>query len=149
MSMTLRTLCSGLVALTLFGTAHAGSNAAPAAQPKFILPDHDYQSPLRLGIFGSLISHRGILVHRVPYGSLGSRIGLERGDLIVRANGVRIRHEADYFEGLARTGRYLDLLVRDARGRGYIPVRYDMYRPAPWQPRPYVAPTDPYIAPTS
>jgi S1-C subfamily serine protease len=113
-----------------------------AVEPRFILPGDDPSPTLRLGFHGHVVPGYGMAVDRVPYGSLASRIGLERGDVITRVNGWRIRSEADYFAAMRRTGRFLRLVVQDVRGRGSVPVTFDVYEHDPWEPRPYLAPEE-------
>ena len=63
-----------------------------------------------------------MVVDSIPWGTPASRTGLEPGDVIVRVNGRWIRSDHDYFQALRYSGAVCNLLVRDVRGRGLIPV---------------------------
>ena len=75
-----------------------------------------------LGFVGRMQYGYGMEVQRVNWNSLAQRMGLERGDVIVRINGQQIRTTQDYYSALRWSGGRLTVVVDDCWGRGYITV---------------------------
>ena len=123
--LTVAVAFAGICALGL-SNAEAG---VPTFGPRLVLPVDGHVHPkLRLGFHGHVDFGEGMHVDHVLRFSHASRIGLERGDLILQVNGRRIVSEHDYHQGLAKTGRYLRLLVHDVHGRGDAFITYDVHR---------------------
>ncbi len=84
-------------------------------------PPVTYPTPYvpRLGIMGHMQYGYGMVVDSVNYGSLARRIGLERGDVIVRINNHPINNDHSYNQALIKAvqyqGGFVDLLVIDVR----------------------------------
>ena len=64
----------------------------------------------------------------VNYGSPAQRAGLEYGDIIMNANGIRITCQADSIQALSNAAAYsngvVNLYVKNVRG---CPIRGDQY----------------------
>lgn len=73
----------------------------------------------RLGIMGHFRAGRGMVVNSVNPKTFAARIGLERGDVIVRINDRQINSERVYDESLWTAVRfldgYVDLVILDGR----------------------------------
>lgn len=132
MTQGLGFLTIAVLAVTQTGSALAGPIAPLHTSP----PSHNHpQTRLRpvfppavtnpgpfvprLGILGHIHYGRGMVVDSVNYGSLASRMGLERGDVIVRINNQPINTDQNYNQALVRAQRFqdgfVDVVVVDVR----------------------------------
>ncbi len=78
----------------------------------------------KLGFYGHIQYGWGLMVDRVYGGTEASRIGLERGDIIVSVNGRQIRNWNDYNTALFYSGGFGQMVVRDCRTGRLIPTRF-------------------------
>lgn len=73
----------------------------------------------RLGFMGHVQYGFGMVVDSVSYGTFASRVGLERGDVIVRINNRKINSDHSYNDAVMDAVRFqrgfVDLLVIDVR----------------------------------
>ncbi len=92
----------------------------------YITPDCPHSTP-KLGFYGYIVPHRGMVITRVMPGSEAARIGLERGDVILSINGQQLCHNGDYERALRRSSGHLDLRVRDVRGTGVHLLHAHLY----------------------
>lgn len=80
-----------------------------------------YPTPVipRLGFNGHVHYGYGMVVDSVNYGSFASRMGLERGDTIIRINNLPILHDGSYNRAVRNAVQhrdgFLDLVVVDVR----------------------------------
>lgn len=82
-----------------------------------------YPTPMpvtpRLGFMGHVQYGFGMVVDSVNYGSFASRMGLERGDTIIRINNLSIRNDGSYnravLDAVQHHNGFLDLVVVDVR----------------------------------
>ncbi len=121
----------GLLTVALVSLVQAGSAVAGPVIPLHSHPQTRlrpiYHPPLphpapyvpRLGIMGHVQYGYGMVVDSVNYGSLANRMGLERGDVIVRINNHPINNDYNYNQALLKAeqfhGGFVDLLVIDVR----------------------------------
>ena len=73
-----------------------------------------------LGFSGHIEYGWGMMVDRVRRGSPADRMGLERGDVVVRINDQRIRSYDDYYTALRSAEERVRVQIDDVRGRGLI-----------------------------
>ena len=82
----------------------------------------------KLGLTGQIVYGLGMKVLTVNYGSPAQRAGLEYGDIIMKANGIRITCQADLIQALSNAAAYsngvVNLYVKNVRG---CPIRGDQY----------------------
>ena len=80
----------------------------------------------KLGFTGQIVYGLGMKVLTVNYGSPAQRAGLEYGDIIMTANGIRITCQADLSRALRQAAAYsngaVNLYVKNVRG---CPIRGD------------------------
>lgn len=101
-----------------------------SAHDHYIAPGHSHGTP-KLGFYGYIVPHRGMVITRVMPGTEASRIGLERGDVILSINGQQLCHDGDYERALRRSHGHLDLRVRDVRGTGVHLLHAHLYSSGP------------------
>ncbi|MDB5336250.1 MAG: hypothetical protein JWN70_1869 [Planctomycetaceae bacterium] len=117
MNTQIRSKVWGLVAVTLVSLASAGSAfAGPMMpmQPRLRPIDPPIVNPgtPRLGIMGHLQYNWGMVVDSVNPGSTADRMGLERGDKIVRINDRQINSDRSYQESLWSAVRFQNGFVK-------------------------------------
>lgn len=153
MKTQLRTLGLGLVVATVAtlaatSSAHAFPGQAPQAQPSVTPPVIKVAPPSattkvpRLGIMGHVDRGWGMVVDSVVRGTPASRIGLERGDVILRINGQEISSDWAYRKALMRAAEFdngqLRLQIADVRtGRRVFRVGSLHGNPGVIRPRPF------------
>lgn len=146
----LRTIGLGLLAVTVVSTiATTNAVAGPVIQlrpqvriqpyspPRLqpLVPQHVVTpAPVvpRLGFMGHINYGYGMVVDQVSWGTFASRLGLERGDVIVRINNHSIDDDHDYNRAVRNAVQFqsgfIDMLVVDVRSgqtrhrAGYLPV---------------------------
>jgi hypothetical protein len=79
----------------------------------YLLPDDCGESTALLGFYGHMEYGAGMMVDRVLRGTPAWRLGLERGDLIVRINGRSFRTERDFARLLRAGGHRVRLHIED------------------------------------
>ena len=126
-------LTAGLVAvlgLTVVGTAqaqHGRPSLGPTlhynppsqylhVQPPVIATPQLIDCSPQLGFLGRM-SRQGLLVTRVTPGTEAHSIGLVPGDIILRADRIRLTCEHDWQQALQRAGRTMNLQVQRSSGR--------------------------------
>lgn len=118
-NMTCGLMAVGMVALMGAGSAVAGPVLPLAPRLRPIAPHPVNPFTPRLGIMGHIQYGRGMVVDSVNHGTVAARLGLERGDMIVRINDRQINNDRGYQEALWSAARYLDgyvdLVVVDVR----------------------------------
>ena len=106
----------GLVAVTVVSLAGVGSAIAgpmpfqPRLRPS-VPPAVNHSTTPRLGIMGHL-NRWGMVVDSVNPGSTADRMGLERGDKIVRINDRDINSDRSYQESLWSAVRFQNGFVK-------------------------------------
>lgn len=96
------------------------SQPQPRLRPHFPPPVvHPIPVTPRLGIMGHIEYGYGMVVDSVNYGTVANRMGLERGDVIVRINNRQINSDSSYQQALFQAhqtqGGFVDLVVIDVR----------------------------------
>lgn len=84
----------------------------PYLRPQF--PQQPGYGRVSLGFYGDFHEGHGMHVNSVVPGSIAQRLGLERGDVIVRINNQNLTCEHDYFNALQNTS-HVRLLVQNVR----------------------------------
>ena len=129
MNTQLRNKMWGLVAVAAVSLVGVGSTFAgpgmpvrPPVQPRLrplVPPPVVTPQAPRLGIMGHVRQNWGMVVDSVNRGTTASRMGLERGDVIVRINNRQINSDRSYQESLWNAVRFqnghVDALVVDVR----------------------------------
>lgn len=132
----LRTVGLGLLAVTLVSTvATSNAVAGPVIQFQPQVKIQPYLPPRlrpvpppvvtpapvvpRLGFMGHINYGYGMVVDRVSWGTFANRLGLERGDVIVRINNHSIDDDHDYNRAVRNAVEhqrgFIDMLVIDVR----------------------------------
>ena len=93
----------------------------PRLQPVYHPPVHQHPAPIvpRLGFMGHVAYGYGMVVDSVSCGGIAERLGLERGDVIVRINNHPIHDDDCYQNALLNAVRFqngfIDLTVVNVR----------------------------------
>lgn len=152
----LRTMGLGMLVATVVSLSGAtNSFADPMYQPRLrpLVPP-PVASPVvpRLGIMGHIEYRWGMVVDSVVPGTTAHRMGLERGDVILRINGQDVSSDWSYRQALVRAVQFENGLVRmqiaDVRSgqrvfrTGYLHMNPGVVRPwsAPRVMTPYTPP---------
>jgi S1-C subfamily serine protease len=115
MFTTLKTRVLTGAMLLLAGLLATGASAADGFQVR-LRPSYPSQPTApRLGFSGHFDYGHGMHVDRVSWGSQASRIGLERGDVIVAVDGQRLRSLNHYYGLLQHSGSRVTLHIEDGR----------------------------------
>lgn len=86
----------------------------PVAPPVVVTSMMPVHRPYRLGFRGIDVGW-GVEIVSLDYGGTAAQIGLEPGDVIVQLNGRRVMSINDYHAIMARSGGFVQLVVRDHR----------------------------------
>lgn len=104
MKTQIRTKVWSLVAVTVVSLVGVGAAVAGPAMPvqprlrPIVPPPVANPATPRLGFMGHMQRNWGMVVDSVNSGSTAARMGLERGDMIVRINGRQINSDRSYQE---------------------------------------------------
>lgn len=86
----------------------------PVAPPIVVTSAMPVHGPYRLGFRGVDVGW-GVEIVSLDYGGTAAQLGLEPGDVIVELNGRRVMNINDYHAIMARSGGFVQLVVRDHR----------------------------------
>lgn len=119
---------------TLNGVKYAGNstqpNYPPYNPPQDLGPGPDPNRPLVgpqpneavMGLVGTMVYGDGLRIDSVAPGMTAANMGLERGDVILGVNGVRVRDIQQFRNLLTNSGGAINLTVRNVRNGQVIPV---------------------------
>lgn len=83
-------------------------------------------SLLKIGLTGTLVPQHGFRIDKIVSKSLGNKLGLDKGDLLLRVNGVRIRSDNDMKKAMSLMQSTFIICVKDVNGRGIYRLKGEL-----------------------